>query len=71
MFHKCDHCDYESNRKYNTMRHEKKKHESHHPKDENQVNNDVSHERLSSSPTKINSTGCPKKMIHKISYLRN
>ena len=54
MFHKCDHCDYESNRKYNTMRHEKKKHESHHPKDENQVNNDVSHERLSSSPTKIN-----------------
>ena len=33
MFHKCDHCDYESNRKYNLRRHEKSKHGSHHPRD--------------------------------------
>ena len=39
MFHKCDHCDYESNRMYNTRTHVKNKHES---------------ERLPSSPTKIN-----------------
>ena len=54
MFHKCDHCDYESNRMYNIRRHVKNKHESHHPNNENKVDNDVSPERLPSSPTKIN-----------------
>ena len=28
MFHKCDHCDYESNYKYNLRRHEKFQHGS-------------------------------------------
>ena len=54
MFHKCDHCDYESNQMYNIRRHVKNKHESHHPNNENKVDNDVSPERLPSSPTKIN-----------------
>ena len=54
MFHKCDHCDYESNRMHNIRRHVKNKHESHHPNNENKVDNDVSPERLPSSPTKIN-----------------
>ena len=54
MIHKCDHCDYESNRMYNIRRHVKNKHESHHPNNENKVDNDVSPERLPSSPTKIN-----------------
>ena len=54
MFHKCDHCDYESNRMYNIRRHVKNKHESHHANNENNVDNDVSSERLPSSPTKIN-----------------
>ena len=54
MLHKCDHCDYESNRMYNIRRHVKNKHESHHANNENKVDNDVSSERLPSSPTKIN-----------------
>ena len=54
MFHKCDHCDYESNRMYNIRRHVKNKHESHHPNNENKMDNDVSPERLPSSPTKTN-----------------
>ena len=54
MFHKCDHCDYESNRMYNIRRHVKNKHESHHLNNENQVDNDVLPEHLPSSPTKIN-----------------
>ena len=54
MFHKCDHCDYESNRMHNIRRHVKNKHESHHANNENQVDNDVSPEQLSSSTTKIN-----------------
>ena len=54
MFHKCDHCDYESNRMYNIRRHVKNKHESHHANNENKVDNDVSPERLPSSPTKTN-----------------
>ena len=54
MFHKCDHCDYESNRMHNIRRHVKNKHESHHANNENQVVNDVSPEQLSSSTTKIN-----------------
>ena len=54
MFHKCDHCDYESNRMHNIRRHMKNKHESHHANNENKVDNDVSPERLPSSPTKIN-----------------
>ena len=54
MFHKCDHCDYESNRMRNIRRHVKNKHESQQPNNENQVDNDVSAERLPSSPTKIN-----------------
>ena len=54
MFCKCDHCDYESNRMYNIRRHVKNKHESLHPNNENQVNNEVSPERLPYSPTKIN-----------------
>ena len=45
MFYKCDHCDYESNREYNIRRHVKNKHESHHPNNENQVDNDVSLEQ--------------------------
>ena len=54
MLHKCDHCDYESNRMYNIRRHVKNKHESHHANNENKVDNDLSSERLPSSPTKIN-----------------
>ena len=54
MFYKCDHCDYESNREYNIRRHVKNKHESHHLNNENQVDNDVSPEQLSSFTTKIN-----------------
>ena len=54
MFYKCVHCNYESNREYNIRRHVKNKHESHHPNNENQVDNDVSLERLPSSPTKMN-----------------
>ena len=54
MFHKCDHCDYESNRMNDIRRHVKNKHESHHANNENQVVNDVSSEQLSSSTTKIN-----------------
>ena len=54
MFYKCVHCNYESNREYNIRRHVKNKHESHHPINENQVDNDVSLERLPSSPTKMN-----------------
>jgi len=44
MLHKCDHCDYESNRMYNIRRHVKNKHESHHANNENKVDNDVSSE---------------------------
>ena len=51
MFHKCDHWDYESNRMHNIRRHVKNKHESHHANNENQVDNDVSPEQLSSSTT--------------------
>ena len=54
MFHKCDYCDYESNQMHNIRRHVKNKHDSRHPNNENQVDNDVSHERLPSAPTKIN-----------------
>ena len=54
MIHKCDHCDYESNRMYNIRRHVMDKHESHYLNNENQVDTDVSHEKLPSSPTKIN-----------------
>ena len=54
MFHKCDHCDYESNRMYNIRRHMKNKHESHHANNEKKMDNDVSPERLPSSPTKTN-----------------
>ena len=54
MFYKCVHCNYESNREYNIRRHVKNKHESHHLNNENQVDNDVSLERLPSSPTKMN-----------------
>ena len=54
MFHKCDHCDYASNRMLNIRRHVKNKHESHHANNENQVDNDVSPDQLPSSPTKIN-----------------
>ena len=38
----------------NIRRHVKNKHESHHAYNENKVDNDVSPERLPSSPTKIN-----------------
>ena len=54
MFHKCDHCDYESNRMHNIRRHVKNKHESHHANNKNQVDTDVSPEQLPSSPTKTN-----------------
>ena len=53
MFHKCDYCDYESNQKYNIRRNVKNKHESHNLNNENHVENDVSRERLASSPTII------------------
>ena len=54
MFHKCDHCNYESNRIHNIRRHVYNKHESHHANNENQVDTDVSSDQLSSSTTKIN-----------------
>ena len=54
MLYKCVYCNYESNREYNIRRHVKNKHESHHSNNENQNDNDVSLERLASSPTKIN-----------------
>ena len=54
MLHKCDHCNYETNRMHNVRRHVKNNHESQHANNENQVDNDVSPEQLSSSPTKIN-----------------
>ena len=54
MFHKCDHCDYESNRMHNIRSHVKNKHESQHPNTKNQVDNDVLSEQLPNSHTKIN-----------------
>ena len=37
MFHKFDHCDYESNQKYNLRRHEKSKHGSHHHRNNDSI----------------------------------
>ena len=37
MFHKCDHCEYESNQKFNLRRHEKSKHGSHHPRNNESI----------------------------------
>ena len=54
MFHKCDHCDYESNQMHNIRRHVKNKHEFNHANNENQVDNDVSPDQVASSPQKIN-----------------